>query len=350
MKVINAMFAKGLGGIEQAFLDYTRALVLAKHEVVCVIQPKAKIESDLLQLQKDFPATITIKRIPNLGWWDISTMLCLECVVRKTTADIVIAHGNRPTSLFKLGCRKNGVKLVSVAHNYKVKPLLKADYILSITNDLKDFIVSKGFDESKIHIIPNMITISKEDRKNKFQGFAEPPTIGVIARFVKKKGVDVFLMACSALKSQGLDFNVIIAGGGEEASNLQASRDEYSLTDRVRFIGWVKDKNEFYNNIDIFCLPSHHEPFGIVLLEAMVKSKPIVSTESEGPLEILEDRKDGLLVEVGHAGKMAIALKEVLEDKKLARKIANAGHKKVLEKYAIEEVSKLLSKTLNGIK
>lgn len=349
MKIINAMFAKGIGGIEQAFVDYTKALALAGYEVICIIQPKAKIAENLQSVQQQFPDKIEVKEIPNLGWWDIFAKFCLRCVVRKTGAQIIVSHGNRPTTLLKLASRRCKVPLVAVAHNYKVKPLLKADHILSITQDLKDFIIQEGFDESNIHIIPNMIDIDGA-KTVKYDNFSNPPVIGVIARFVKKKGVDVFLNACAALKSSGIEFQAVIAGNGAEAENLQSLRDELLLNDNVKFIGWVEDKQKFYDNIDIFCLPSHHEPFGIVILEAMKYCKPIVSTASEGPKEIIEHEKSGVLVEIGHAGELAMALKRVIEEKDFAKKIAEEGHKKLIDKYSVKEVSKLLSKTLEAIK
>lgn len=349
MKIINAMFAKGLGGIEQAFLDYSKAICLAGHQLVAVIHPKAAIESNIVSLQKEFPDQIEIKKIPNIGWWDISAILCLECVIRKSSADLVITHGNRPTSLMRFGARKNKVKLFAVAHNYKIKPLLKADHIFSITEDLKSFIGDKGFGEDNIFVIPNMITISEEEKNNKFKEYSPSPVIGVMARFVKKKGVDVFLNACSALKSQGVEFQAVIGGTGDEANNLQALRDELKLNDQVKFTGWVKDKDAFYNSIDIFCLPSHHEPFGIVILEAMLKNKPIVSTDSEGPVEILEDGKDGILVEKGHAGQMAMALQEMIENQEKAKSMANSANEKLKSNYAIENVSRKLDAAIKQV-
>ena len=73
---------------------------------------------------------------------------------------------------------------------------------------------------------------------------------------------------------------------------------ELDLEKEVEFVGWIKNKREFFDSIDIFCLPSKNEPFGIVLLEAMKYRKPIISTKADGPLEILRDEVDALMIDI----------------------------------------------------
>lgn len=345
MKIVNAMFSKNLGGIEQAFIDYTKALLMQENEVLCLTQPSAKINDALNKISYQ---NLKIKHVANRGKWDIFAKCKLSQIVSNFAPEVIIAHGNRPTQLLRKGSSKCGAKLVAVAHNYKVKPLLKADAIFSITQDLKNFLASKNFPEDKIFIIQNMLEF--ELNNNSVDVLPEVPMIGVMARFVKKKGVDVFLKAVSALKANGIKFKAIIAGDGEERENLQKLRDELNLNNEVKFIGWAKDKQkDFYDKINIFCLPSHHEPFGIVLLEAMLNKKPIVSTDSEGPLEILENEKDSLVVPKNHAGELTIALEKMIKTRGLSEILVNNAYEKLLEKYHISKVSDKIQKALEEV-
>ncbi|MDX1950370.1 MAG: glycosyltransferase family 4 protein [Rickettsiales bacterium] len=365
-RIINAMFAKGLGGIEQAFVDYTQALLLQGYDVICVVSKGAKIIKELQdfrisELQKNLSEVpkfqnsgVQIIEISQLGKWDFIAKIKLYNLIKKEKPIAVIAHGNRPTSLLRWACTKTKTILVSVAHNYKIKPLLSADYIFSITQNLKNYIGGSRFPLNKIFVIPNMLKVDGSwlmvDRKNhQLSTINHKPTIGVMARFVKKKGVDIFLRACGALKDKGYKFNAIIGGIGEEQFALQAIRDELKLNDYVKFIGWVKDKEEFYNSIDIFCLPSLHEPFGIVILEAFSYKKPIVTTNSEGPEEICENEIDCIMVEKNHSGKLAEALAKLLDDKELANKIAENGYNKLIANYSLEKVSIELDKALKVV-
>jgi glycosyltransferase involved in cell wall biosynthesis len=344
MKIINAMFSKNLGGIEQAFLDYTECLVMTKNEVICVIQPQAKIKTKLVNLKDKFE-NIKIVEIANRGKWDFFAKKKISNLIKNNKPDFVICHGNRPASLFYSSCLKNKVKLIAVAHNYNLKAILKADYLFSITEDIKK-IASKHFDKNKIFVIPNLTRISAEPE---FKPLPKVPTIGVLARMVEKKGIDYFIQACGFLRDKGIEFNAIIGGDGDLRNNYQTLRDNLKLNDKVKFIGWVKDKNKFYNDIDIFCLPSLSEPFGIVLLEAMSKKKPIVATNIEGPAEILEDGKDAVLVEKELAIALCEGLEKILLGKVDCKNLTDTAYKKLQQKYDLNVVAQTLQNTISEL-
>ena len=106
------------------------------------------------------------------------------------------------------------------------------------------------------------------------------------------------LRRCSSRRWAGCDrraprFVPSLPGKGRSARHSSASPTVHGLAGCAGFPGWVDDKPAFFAGIDVFCLPSHHEPFGIVLIEAMAQAMPIVATDSEGPSEILRDGIDG---------------------------------------------------------
>jgi glycosyltransferase involved in cell wall biosynthesis len=350
MKIVNAMFSKNLGGIEQAFIDYTKALIIENHQVLCLTQKNAKINAEVEKLLNDtkYKKNLSHQKISNFGKWDLIAKYKIYKACKNFTPDFLLAQGNRPTQLFSWAKNCLKIKLISVSHNYKIKPLLKADFIFSITEDLKNFISSGGFDKNKIAVIPNMIEFDKQAVN--FTTYQSPPVIGVMARFVKKKGIDDFLKACFALKNKNINFKAIIAGDGEEKENIQKLRDELNLEQEVTFIGWAKNRfTDFYEKIDIFCLPSKHEPFGIVLLEAMLQGKPIVSTDSEGPLEIIENGVDGYLAKKENAGDIAIQLEKMINNQAVAKEFVIKGFEKLKNNYHIKSVAKMISENLQQV-
>jgi glycosyltransferase involved in cell wall biosynthesis len=125
---------------------------------------------------------------------------------------------------------------------------------------------------------------------------------------------------------------------------------KYNLKDCVKFIGWVKDKKEFFDSIDIFCLPSIAEPFGIIALEVMLFNKPIVAAEAEGPREIITHMKDGLLVPVGSVQSMADSIEKLIDNPKLRTQLADRASLTVRELYDINIVGKKLANYLHIIK
>jgi glycosyltransferase involved in cell wall biosynthesis len=325
------MLGKGLGGIEQAFVDYLTAFDNLNHKSVGVISKGAKIK------QKISP-NIKIKRISNFGEWDIFASMKLKLIINKLRPDVIIAHGRRAAKLVKPAA--GFVPVVGVAQNYSFNHMLKLDYVFSTTNDLKDNLVKLGYDEKKIFHIPNMIDANaiKLDPLELLVKFREPPVIGVMGRFVKKKGFDLFIKALSILHDEGIKFHGIIAGEGEEKNNLKSLTKSLHLESLVSFPGWITDKKKFFSSIDIFCLPSLHEPFGIILLEALCYNKPTVAFPSEGPKEIGSDNKDVVFAEFGNERDLAEKIKLLLKSKALASKLAKEGRRLIKEKYSLEIV------------
>jgi glycosyltransferase involved in cell wall biosynthesis len=354
MKILNIMLGRGLGGIEQAFLDYAGALKSQGFEVINVTSIFAKVNLRLTQ-----PSC----KLPNIGTWDFLSRICLKALIQIIKPDAVIAHGRRAIKFTKFH------PLIGVAHNYNIKDLLSCDYIIALTNHMKDHL-RHDFPEDRIAVIPNMVSSSLRasvnergnpayatDKMDCRVGSKAPPRndcnsktkIGTFGRFVKKKGIDVFLQSLALLKEADYKFEAVIGGDGEEKESLVKLRDDLNLTTDVKFVGWVSNKEEFFQNIDIFCLPSLHEPFGIIILEAMSYRVPIISTKTEGPSEILEDKKSALLVDVNSPEGLSKAIARLIDDQEQAQVYADYAYARVQNHYSTDVVAKKLCEFLNNI-
>ena len=117
----------------------------------------------------------------------------------------------------------------------------------------------------------------------------------------------------------------------------------------MTFPGWIHKKSEFYHAIDVFCLPSTHEPFGIVLLEAMSYRVPIVSTDSEGPTDFLEHQKTAIITAKNNPTELADAIERVLKDSVLASNIASDGFALVKERFTHSTSGRLLTTAIESV-
>ncbi len=335
MRVVNTMFGCGLGGIEQAFIDYTEALLLERNHVTAITQPQAQILGTLEGLRNN--PLLRIERVRNMWVWDLLAVHRLRQIMKEAEPDVVVTHGGRAASLMQKAAA-HLCPVIGVAHNYSTKRLLNLDAVFAITEDIAAHVTQQGFPESRIHVVPNMIAMP-ETLPAPRTAYRDPPVIGTMGRAVKKKGFDVFIRALGALHEKGVAFHAVIGGEGEELKALEALCTTLGISDHVHFPGWVKNKATFFDMIDIFCLPSLHEPFGIVLLEAFLHGVPVVTSDSEGPREIATHGKNALVTAKGDVDALAKQLRLLMHDPALGQKLSTAGVDTVKERYDIQIVA-----------
>lgn len=300
LRVVNAMLGRGLGGLEQAALDFHDALSAYGHDVHTVIDPAAAIRSAL-----ETRAT-TWHHLPHLGAWDALAAMRLRLLLRRLRPDVCIAHGNRAMSLLR---QAGAAPLIAVLPNYKMR-CRGAAAVFHPTQDLKRHALAQGIAEQRLFHIPSMVRVPASLPVRDWQ---TPPVIGAMGRFVAKKGFDIFISALGRLRSQGVVFHAVLAGDGPELPALQRHAVQQGVADVLTFPGWIDDREAYFAGVDVFCLPSLHEPFGIVLLEAMAHGKPIVTSDSEGPSEIVRNGHDAIVVPRGDVEQLATALASLIE-------------------------------------
>ena len=336
MLIFNIMVSRDLGGIQQAYLDYNEALENAGHIVINISSAYAQINDQL---------TDSIK-LPTLTSWCIISKIYLRILIAIYRPDVIIGHGGRAIN-FAAALKPRSVILVGIGHNYSYKRLRKCDYVIVITDHLKEYMINNGYESNRIFQISNMLRINLKYEESEFH---KPIVIGSYGRFVKQKGYEYLLDAIAILKNRGHNIKLILGGEGEEETQLMNKAKKLGIKDITVFAGWIKDKEKFFAEIDIFCLSSIHEPFCIVLLEAMEYSKPIVSTNCEGPREILHHGVDALLAAVNSAEDLAEKLTYFVDNPEKAKNCAKEAYTKLCLKYDIKIVSKQLSNCISQLK
>ncbi len=340
MRVLNMMLGRNPGGIEQSCIDYYEALTLAGHEVLTITRPGAWVNEPLAEL--DAP----VRTLAHLGEWDPLAARKLRRIAREWQADIAIGQGNRAIGL-GLRALKKRVPVVAVAQNYKIKRFPQCDGVFCTTEDLINEMIARDIPRDRVFHMPNMARVPEGmEPRNEFH---TPRIIGSMGRFVEKKGFTHFLQALSILKKADIPFTAKLGGGGALEDELKAEAKAYGLEEELEFSGWVKDKRAFFDEIDIFVLPSLHEPFGIVLIEAMAHGLPCITTDSEGPCEIIEPGADAMLVPKADPAIMAEALRELIEHPDNAAEMAANALQKVTDIYDVKQASKRLDAAINAL-
>jgi glycosyltransferase involved in cell wall biosynthesis len=119
---------------------------------------------------------------------------------------------------------------------------------------------------------------------------------------------------------------------------LEKITEELGISDCIKFLGWRDDAVELIGILDVFCLPSLRESFGLVLLEAMAHAKPIVATNVEGIPEVVVDGQTGLLVPHKDPGSLSKAIVYFLTHQEIALEMGKNGQVRLMEKFTLERM------------
>ena len=167
----------------------------------------------------------------------------------------------------------------------------------------------------------------------------DPANILCVGRLCPAKGQHILLLAGKALMEKGLDFKIVLVGDGPDKASLESLAGRLQLGSNVFFAGAVNhdEVHAYYQQADIFCLPSFAEGIPIVLMEAMAQEIPAVTTHITGIPELINNGQDGILTAPSNIEQLAAALEKLILDKEFAKSIGAAGRKKVLAKYNLDK-------------
>jgi glycosyltransferase involved in cell wall biosynthesis len=145
-----------------------------------------------------------------------------------------------------------------------------------------------------------------------------------VGRFYRRKRLDVLLRAASVLRESIPNLEVRIVGNGPCASQWRRLSRDLNLSDTVVWLGDVTraELAAEYNRCSVFCLPSVQEGFGIVLLEAMAASKPIVASRAAAIPEVVPH---GMLVEPGSPEVLAAGIQALQRSPETCESLCRAG-------------------------
>lgn len=147
------------------------------------------------------------------------------------------------------------------------------------------------------------------------------PFILGVGRLDYIKGFDLLIDAYSKLVPENID--LIIVGDGNEFLSLKKQIEKLKLEDRVKLAGAKNNLQDFYQQAEIFVLPSRNEGYPNALIEAMSFGCACVAVDCEfGPSEIIEDRVNGILVQKNDPKALSDALNDLLANRLLKKKIS----------------------------
>jgi alpha-maltose-1-phosphate synthase len=240
------------------------------------------------------------------------------------------------------------------------------DMFLPLTQRAAEVFTLMGVSPDRIKVIPFGVDTSRfyhledtrESYKNKFDIPREDIVILYIGRFSKFKGLfELVYAAKKILEDRSLNelrIKFVLVGDGPLKNNIKSLLLYLNIEEDFRIIDGI-DYSEIpniHNMADIFVLPSivssrWQEQFGMVLIESMACSKPVVSTLTGSIPEVVGDA--GLLVQASDHYSLYLTLKQLLLDKNLRTKLGELGHKRVRENFDSKIVAERIKEVYQAI-
>jgi len=223
-----------------------------------------------------------------------------------------------------------------------------ADAVVTISNALKELIVSWGIDEKKIHVIPNAVdtTLFKEkspniDLTNRY-GLEGKIVIGYIGSITGYEGLKELILAVDELILEKIDIALIVVGEGRERKKLQklVKSKDIIFTGRVPF----DEVSDYYSIFDICPFPrNNYEVCRYVpplkILEAMAMKKAVIVSDVAPLLEIIEDNKNGIVCKADSVESLKDSILNLYYSYEKRKYLEENGYRWVLKNRTWDRVS-----------
>ncbi|HBH04284.1 MAG TPA: glycogen synthase [Candidatus Rokubacteria bacterium] len=255
---------------------------------------------------------------------------------------IVTLHSMEPLRPWKADQLGTGYLLSSWIEKAAVEA---ADRVIAVSTRMREDILAHfGVEPRRVVVVHNGIDPDRfrhtEARDALDRLGVRPPYALFVGRVTDQKGIFHLLEAARALPP---GVQLVLCASAPDTPEIEA-RLRRAVPDHPNVL-WidamvpVDTVVQLYSHAAVFVCPSVYEPFGLINLEAMACETPVVASAVGGILEVVEDGVTGLLVPPARPDELAAALRRVLENPELGRRLGRAGRRRVEERFSWASVA-----------
>ncbi|WP_270606140.1 glycosyltransferase family 4 protein [Bacillus mobilis] len=256
--------------------------------------------------------------------------------IKEISPDFIHVN-NIPALLYTyLSTMKLNIPIVLQVHDFYSKDKLvkgiakflknKPHKIIAVSNSVSEDLKSLGFNDTKIEVVHNGISIETKPRELKRNPKIRIGFVGSIARW---KGLHIFLEAAYQLNNMQEDIEFVIVGPFlDEHYRNEIEILGQKVKSKVRFLGKRTDARELMQTFDVLVHCSiEHDPFPTVILEGMHSGCAVIGANCGGVPEMIINNKTGLIHQVGSSDELADCLKKLVINQDFRENISANGYK-----------------------
>lgn len=338
-----------VSGMEIVELAVLRGLAARGHRVHALVSGWnngdfiARLEAAQIPYTPVFSGKLTLRQ-PS---WTLNTLRHLpgaRRTARKLTrdlqADVVVACNRDP--VLGLAGAFGDVPVLYHVHT-PLDPRWAArlgrvvDRFMAVSGFVRSRVLAGGIAPDRVDVVHNGVEpADRAPRRN-----ATASVIGICGQVGAWKGHDDLLGALGRVAARGVPFELRVFGTGADAyvQALQAQAERDGIASHVRWMGFERDPDRMYADLDVLAMPSRfEEPFGMTLAEAGIRGIPAVATRVGGIPEVVVDGETGLLVPKEAPEALADALLSLLDDPGRRRVMGEAARERVRTQFLTEHM------------
>jgi len=343
MRFIQTISAGKRGGIQQVSESYAKGFASIDVPLLTV----ANLPDDLTENYNTGRAVLLKDRGIASPWRTLDLIKTLKYMHRDDfigSSAAIVHNGN--SIRFVRNCLPKGVPVISVCHMEKLGRRLAADIILCLTEKQRSQALKElGHRAAKKSIVAlgnpltlDPIALPKELAWRRMRG--KRLVVGTLSNLEDRKGLDVLIRALPLVRRVGIDMTIRFGGRGSKEDELRSQAAEMGVAEHVEFAGWISDRHSYFSGLDLYCMPSRIEPFGLALIEAMSRALPVCASDTEGPSEILRSGTVGWLFRSGDHQDLARSLIEMATNPAASRSAAVAAADHVNDQYGAAAIAR----------
>ncbi|MFH1395570.1 MAG: glycosyltransferase family 4 protein [Candidatus Omnitrophota bacterium] len=352
MKILLLTTHLNIGGI--GFYTVNLAKYLKRRNIDVIVVSSGGDLKEMLNRERILHIETDIRTKFEFSFKMLKAVPVLVKLIRKEKIDIIHAQTRVTQVLAWIISKITRVIFLSTCHGFfksrrfsrRILPCW-GDKIIAISASVKEHL-SKDFlvSENRIELIRNGIDVSRfekinSDKKHDFIRTCNWPEntliIGSVGRLSSVKGFNYLIEAFRIANLKDKRLKLLIVGEGRQEPVLKEQIKAAGLAGEAVFVSGRDSLDYYLSVIDIFCLMSISEGLGLSLMEAMAAGKSCIASRVGGLAELIDDGKDGILVESKNAEQLSAAISCLANDNDLRELLSKNARQKAAENFSIED-------------
>lgn len=367
IKVLEAIRQGKVGGGETHILDLVKHINKDRFQPVVLSFTDGQMMTELKNIGIDNFI------IPSEKAFDFSKWQKVKALMQDEKIDLVHIHGTRATSNIYWAAKNLNLPVIYTIHGWSFhndqSPLVKKGRILfekwittktncnisvSISNqktgiekmpNFKSVVIHNGIDLEKFNPSSN----ERKNVRKELKIADDAMVICLIGRITQQKDPLGLIKAFKNIVESNPKAVLLIVGDGEIKEAAMQLALELKIEKSVVFENFRNDIPDVLYSSDIYCLPSLWEGFPIGLLEAMAMGKPVIATKVDGSVEIIEDGKNGFIIEPQNKHALIEALNKLINNKELRIQLGEAARQTIINEFDVCKMTKKIEDVYTSV-